>query len=52
MRLAPTSSARLDRGSRTRPAHHHPGSRYFAPSPDPADADWDNIKGCGEGVEA
>lgn len=33
-----------ERGSWTPPATAHEGSRYFAPSPDPADADWSNIK--------
>ena len=42
----------VDRGSWTAPAHRHAGSRYFAPSQDPADADWDVVKGLWEGVEA
>ena len=33
-----------ERGSWTPPATAHQGARYFAPSPDPADADWANIK--------
>jgi predicted amidohydrolase len=33
-----------ERGSWTPPATTHQGARYFAPSPDPADADWANIK--------
>jgi predicted amidohydrolase len=33
-----------ERGSWTPPATAHEGSRYFAPSQDPSDADWNNIK--------
>jgi len=33
-----------ERGSWTPPANAHEGSRYFPPSQDPADADWNNIK--------
>ena len=42
----------IDRGSWTAPAYRHPGSRFHAPSQDPADTDWENVKGLWEGVEA
>ncbi|MEA2179174.1 MAG: hypothetical protein QOG77_2471 [Solirubrobacteraceae bacterium] len=42
----------IERGAWTAPAHRHPGSRFHPPSQDPADADWENVKGLWEGVEA
>ena len=39
----------VERGSFTRPATPVSGVRYLAPSDDPADNDWENLRGLWEG---
>jgi hypothetical protein len=38
----------IERGAWTAPAHRHAGSRYIAPSSDPAEGEWDAVKGLWE----